>query len=91
MTLSRRTLTQTLAALAIAASTGSGVLYGATAAYAAHVANGPALPHGHRTAAHNSRSHIRWQFPPYPRLAYLRQVPAPLRCILCAWREPLEP
>jgi hypothetical protein len=91
MTLSRRTLAQTLAALAITASTGSGVLQGATAAYATQVDRGQALPHGHRTAAHTSRSHIRWQFPPYPHLAYLRRVSTPLRCILCVWREPLEP
>jgi hypothetical protein len=91
MTLSTRTLTQTLAALAIAASTGSGVLYGATAAYAAHVDSGRALVHGHRTSAHTRtgahtlRSHIRWQFP-----AHLWQVPSPLRCILCARHEPGE-
>ena len=96
MTLTTRTLTQTLAALAIAASTGSGVPQGATAAYAAHVDSGRALVHGHRTSAHTrtgahtSRSHIGWQFPAYPRLAYLRQVPAPLRCILCAWRVPVD-
>ena len=63
MTLSRRTLAQTLAALAIGASIGSGVLYGATAAYAAHVDSGQALVHGHRTGAQTLRSHIRWQFP----------------------------
>jgi hypothetical protein len=89
MTLSRRTLTQTLAALAIAASTGSGVLSGATAAYAAPVDGGHALVHGHRTGAPTLRSYIRWQFPTHlwqvP--AHLRQVPTPLRCILCAQPE----
>ena len=92
MTLSRRTLTQTLAALAIAASTGSGVLYGATVAYAAHVDSGQALVHGHHTGAQTLRSYIRWQFPAHlwqvP--AHLRQVPTPLRCILCARHEPGE-
>ena len=63
MRLSTRTLTQTLVALAIAAGTRSGVLHGATAAYAAHVDSGQALVHGHRTDAHTLRSHIRWQFP----------------------------
>jgi hypothetical protein len=52
MALSTRTLTQTLAALAIAASSVGGVLYGATAAYAVHVDNGTALLHGHRVVAH---------------------------------------
>jgi hypothetical protein len=90
MTLSRRTLTQTLAALAIAASTGSGVLSGATAAYAVSVDRGPALLHGHRARAHTLRSYIRWQFPAHlwqvP--AHLRQVPTPLHCILCEQPEP---
>jgi hypothetical protein len=92
MTLSTRTLMQTLAALAIAASTGSGVLYGATAAYAAHVDSGPALVHGHRTGAQTLRSHIRWQFPAHLWLfpAHVSHVPTPLRCILCARREPGE-
>jgi hypothetical protein len=92
MTLSTRTLTQTLAALAIAASIGSGALYGATAAYAAHVDNGQALVHGHRTAAHTLRSYIRWQFPTHlwQSPAHLQQVPSPLHCILCARREPGE-
>jgi hypothetical protein len=92
MTLSRRTLTQTLAALAIAASTGSGALYGATAASAAHVDGGQALVHGHRTGAQTLRSYIRWQFPAHlwqvP--VHLSHVPAPLRCILCARHEPGE-
>jgi hypothetical protein len=92
MTLSTRTLTQTLAALAIAAGTGSGVLYGATAAYAAHVDSGQALVHGHRTGAHTLRSYIRWQFPAHlwqvP--AHLRPFPTPLRCILCEQPEPGE-
>jgi hypothetical protein len=90
MTLSTRTLTQTLAALAIAASIGSGVLCGATAAHAAHVDNGQALVHGHRTAAQTLRSHIRWQFPTHlwqvP--AHLWQAPAHPPCILCAQPEP---
>ena len=92
MTLSTRTLTRTLAALAIAASTVSGVLYGTTAPYAAHVDSGHALVHGYRTGAHTSRSHIRWQFPAHlwQSPAYLRQVPTPLRCILCAWRVPVD-
>jgi hypothetical protein len=55
MTLSRRTLTQTLAALAIAASTGSGVLSGATAAYAANADHRTALLQGHRMVAHTVR------------------------------------
>ena len=92
MTLSRRTLTQTLAALAIAASTGSGVPQGATAAYATHVDSGPALLHGHRTGAHTLRSYMRWQFPAHlwqvP--AHLSQVPAHPRCILCTWPEPVQ-
>jgi hypothetical protein len=93
MTLSTRILTQTLAALAIGASIGSGVLYGATAAYAAHVDSGPALVHGHRTGVHTLRSYIRWQFPAHvwqvP--AQLWQAPAHPPCILCARREPVEP
>ena len=93
MTLSRRTLTQTLAALAIAASTGSGVLYGAAAANAAHVDSGNGLLHRHHTAAQTLRSYIRWQFPTHlwqvP--AHLSQVPAHPRCILCKWREPVVP
>ena len=92
MTLSTRTLTQTLAALAIAASTGSGVLYGATAANATQVDRGRALPHGHRTGAQTLRSYIRWQFPAHlwqvP--AHLWQVPAHPRCILCTWPEPVQ-
>src|SRR5919199_3538610 len=52
MTLSRWSLTQTLATLAIAASIVSGVLYGATAAYAAHPDQGTALIRGHRMVAH---------------------------------------
>jgi hypothetical protein len=92
MTLSRRTLTQTLAALAIAASTVSGVLYGATAAYATHVDSGHTVLHGHRTGAQTLRSHIRWQFPAHlwqvP--AHLSQVPTPLRCILCEQPEPVQ-
>jgi hypothetical protein len=56
MTLSRRTLTQTLAAVAIAASIGSSVLCGAPdAAYAANADHGTALIHGHRMVAHNVR------------------------------------
>ena len=93
MTLSTRTLTQTLAALAIAASIGSGVLYDATAAYAAHVDNGPTLVQRHRTGAHTLRSYIRWQFPVHlwqvP--AYLWQAPAHPPCILCARHEPVKP
>jgi hypothetical protein len=51
MTLSTRILMQTLAALAIVASTVGAVLYGVTdAAYAAHVDRGTALLRGHRTA-----------------------------------------
>jgi hypothetical protein len=92
MTLSRRTLTQTLAALAIAASLGSGALSGATAASAAHVDSGQALVHGHRTGAQTLRSYIRWQFPAHlwqvP--VHLSHVPTPLRCILCARHEPGE-
>ena len=93
MTLSRRTLTQTLAALAIGASIGSGVLYGATAAYAAHVDNGQALVRGHRTSAHTLRSHVRWQFPAqvWQVPAHLWQAPAHPPCILCVRREPVEP
>ena len=90
MTLSRRTLTQTLAAVAIAASIVSSVAQGATAAYATHVDGGQALVHGHRTGAHTLRSYIRWQFPAHlwqvP--AHLRHVPTPLRCILCEQPEP---
>jgi hypothetical protein len=92
MTLSTRTLTRTLAALAIAASIVSAVPQGATAAYAVHVDNGQALVHGHRSGAHTLRSYIRWQFPAHlwqvP--AHLRQVPTPLRCILCVRHEPGE-
>ena len=91
MMISTRTLTRTLAALAIAASIVSAVPQGATAAYAAHVDSGQALVHGHHTGAQTLRSYIRWQFPAHlwqvP--AHLRQVPTPLRCILCAWREPV--
>jgi hypothetical protein len=82
--------TRTLAALAIATSTVSGVLYGATVAYATHIDSGHGLVHGHRTDAHTSRSQIRWQFPAYLPPAYLRQFPAHLRCTLCAWRQPGE-
>jgi hypothetical protein len=90
MTLSTRTLTQTLATLAIAASTGSGVLSGATAVSAAHVDSGQALVHGHRTGAQTLRSYIRWQFPTHLWQVSVRlsHVPTPLRCILCARHEP---
>jgi hypothetical protein len=72
--------TRTLVALAIAASATSGVLYGApNAAYAAHVDGGRTLLHGHHAGAPRSPSHAR------------PQVPAHLRCILCAWREPVLP
>jgi hypothetical protein len=68
MTITARQLMRTLAALAIAASTVSGALYGATGlAYAEH-----ALLHGHRAAVHNARSHTRRQF-----LAHVR-------CVACA-------
>ena len=57
--LSTRILTQTPAALAIAASIVSGVLCGATdAAYAVH---------GHRAGAHSSSSHTGRQFPAHLR------------------------
>jgi hypothetical protein len=55
MTLSTRTLTQTLATLAIAASTVSSVLSGATAAYAANPDHRTALIHGHRMVAYTVR------------------------------------
>ena len=56
MTLSRRTLTQTLVALAIAASTASGVLYGAPdAAYAANADHETALIRSHRMVAQTVR------------------------------------
>jgi hypothetical protein len=55
MTLSTRTLTQTLATLAIAASAVSSVLPGATAAYATSVDRGQARLHGHRMVAHTVR------------------------------------
>ena len=77
MTITARTLTRTLATLAIAASTVSGVLYGATnATYAAHVDSGHALFHGHRVAVHTSRSRTRLQFPVHP------------HCVTCAWLHP---
>ena len=72
--------TRTLVALAIAASTTSGVLYGAPdAAYASHVDGGRTLLHGHHAGAPTSPSHTR------------SRVLAHLRCILCAWREPVQP
>jgi hypothetical protein len=93
MMISTRTLTRTLAALAIAASIVSAVPQGATVASAAHVDSGQALVHGHRTGAQTLRSYIRWQFPAHlwqvP--AHLSQVPAHPRCILCKWREPVVP
>jgi hypothetical protein len=75
MTLSTRTLTQTLAALAIAASTVSGVLYGATAAHATTVDNrGLARLHRQRMVAHTVRClecqyyHLDVSFRQYPDL-----------------------
>jgi hypothetical protein len=77
MTITARTLTRTLATLAIATSTVSSVLYGATnAAYAAHVDSGHALLHGHRVAVHTSRSRTGLQFRVHP------------HCYTCAWRHP---
>jgi hypothetical protein len=56
MTLSRRTLTQTLVALAIAASIVSAVPQGAPdAAYAANADHETALIHSHRMVAHTVR------------------------------------
>ena len=74
MTLSTRTLTQTMAALAIAASTVSGALYGATAAHASSVDSGLARLHGHRMVAHTVRCpdcqqyHLDISFRQYPDL-----------------------
>ena len=68
---------QTLATLAIAASTLSGILHGATdVAYACHVDCGSALLHSHRVVVYTSRSHTRGHFP------------ARVRCVLCEWRHP---
>ena len=76
MTLSTRTLTQTLAALVIAASTVSSVLYrGPDAAYAANADHGTALIHGHRMVAHTvhcpdcTRFHLDTSFRQFPDLS----------------------
>jgi hypothetical protein len=70
---------QALATLAIAASTLSGVLHGATsAAYTAHVDAGCALFHCHRATVPTSHAHTRGQFP------------AHLHCTPCEWRHSFE-
>ena len=76
MTITARQLMRTLATLAIAASTVSGVFQSAAdAAYACHVDCGHALLHGQRAAVHTPRSHTRGQFP------------AHLRCAPCEWSQ----